>query len=247
MRKISIVTALMVCGFLVGINEWRNIDGLRIPALNAQSSKPVASLSSERTSHNDRLNGRAKIETMLNKPLELQFDQVPMQKAFDKLAQHYGIAIIFDPRIRGEIDLEDPISLSFESETIPLKTALHDLILSPRDLAYRVREGYLMITTYDEYIEFGHEIAVYDCRDLISKPGEMGDCKLQQQARRKKLIKIIDKLIGPPGTPWDDNVGVEDIWEVIEPFENHLVIWAIPHDHEKVKDLLQKLRDAMKE
>ena len=191
MRKISIVTALMVCGFLVGINEWRNIDGLRIRLSTlSQASRWRACHRKERRTMIASMDGPRSKRCLISHS-NCSSIRFRCKRHLTSLLSTTGLPLFSTHEFGGEIDLEDPISLSFESETILLKTALHDLILSPRDLAYRVREGYLMITTYDEYIEFGHEIAVYDCRDLISKQEKWG---LQATATGPATRKAISKL-----------------------------------------------------
>lgn len=107
----------------------------------------------------------------LDEEYQAEFFAVPLQEVFNDIEVNKNIPIEIDPKIAGEIDLEDPIELQLSG--VSLRTILK-FILEPRDLVYLLKNEVLFITTYDESLEaYNKFVYVYPVGDLVITPIEL--------------------------------------------------------------------------
>ncbi len=107
----------------------------------------------------------------LDEEYQAEFFAVPLQEVFNDIEVNKNIPIEVDPKIAGEIDLEDPIELQLSG--VSLRTILK-FILEPRDLVYLLKNEVLFITTYDESLEpYNKFVYVYPVGDLVITPIEL--------------------------------------------------------------------------
>lgn len=180
--------AAMTCSILVLATFWPHADGPAIQNLVAQSEKeepgdeesglgadaselPAESKTKDGTSSDPFEGSRERIEAILEKPYQAEYFQVPLSEVLGDLNVNTGVSIQFDPITAGDIDWEDQIFLQTGPDTMSIKTMLKDFILGPRDLVYIIQDNFLMVTTYEQYLERGGEVVVYDCRDLVQPGG----------------------------------------------------------------------------
>ncbi|MBD3674604.1 MAG: hypothetical protein HUJ26_13865 [Planctomycetaceae bacterium] len=258
--------AAMTCSILVLATFWPHADGPAIQTVVAQSDeKEIADVQSS-----DPFDGsRERIEEILAQPYPGEWFTVPFGEVLKDIAVNKGVAIEIDPKVADEIDLEEPLVLATGPDSMSLKTMLEDFILGPRDLVYIIQDNFLMVTTYDQYLERGGEIVVYDCRDLIEREksktnsqevidqqlggGEYGGSSSLTMERSSmpstqdetRLIGVIQAAIRDADCPWDDGTAVDPNTGSITAFKGYLVVQTLPGIHERVEELLEKLREKM--
>lgn len=166
-------------------------------------------------------NSRAKIETILDEPWEVEFFDTSLQVVMDTLNKEKGIGFFIDPRVIDEIDTGQLISIRVGKNELSGKTLLQEFILGPLELSYIIRDNSLIITTCEEY-EFSPDryvVVVYNCRDLLAgrppgKPpvggagrGFAGDHNSVSNAQFKPPAEAKDSSPGTDREPEGDTPG----------------------------------------
>ena len=132
--------------------KWRELSGRR-----SRYGKEQGRRLSER---------EIEIRNKLKTPVSLQFENAPLSKVVDSLAQLAGINVYLDPQGLAEegVSTDTPINIDLRQE-IKLESALN-LILGPRRLTYVIKDEVLKITSEQARKGEVYQV-VYNVADLV--------------------------------------------------------------------------------
>lgn len=112
------------------------------------------------------------LEEKLNRRIDIDFEETPLNQAMDFLSETYGVQILVSVKKLEEAGIQADTPVTKRLKQIPMKTVL-DLMLDELELTYMAKDDLIFITT-PEHAESQLEVRVYDCRDLLAmrEPGE---------------------------------------------------------------------------
>lgn len=215
---------------------------------------------------------RADVEARLNAPVpEITWEQLPLRDVLTELTKLSGITIYFDQEELGDvIDPDVPVDVHAVADSMSFKTLIARFVLEPNDLVYVVRDRFLVIMSYEKSLVASAEIVIYDCRDLItgvlrnpasvrensnfgqsySAPGGMVPSGGTPITSELQLMQLIQFTIRNEDYPWDDGsygyAGGDENVGTIEGMHGLLIVQTIPSMHERIQQLLDSLRFAIK-
>jgi hypothetical protein len=179
----------------------------------------------------------ARIYEALQDKCDLEFDQLPLIDALNRLAEprHVQLYIDYKALTEASVDKDTPVTCSVKG--LSYKRAL-EVVLDELELTYLIRDGVLLITTKTA-AESMLAIKVYPVFDLVVRPPAAS-------ANRPALdfqwfIENIVANIAPK--TWDEVGGPASI----EPFTNSgaLVISQTTAVHEEIAEYLRAHREVV--
>jgi hypothetical protein len=178
----------------------------------------------------------ARIHEALLEKCELDFDQLPLVEALNRLAERCPAQLDIDHKALadGGVGADTPVTLSIDG--LSYRAALK-LLLDELSLTYVIRDEVLFITTKTE-AENILTIKVYPVFDLVVRPP---DAPIRRPGLDfQSLIDNITSNIEP--TTWDEVGGPGSI----QPFTNSaaLVISQTAGIHEEIAGYLRAIREA---
>jgi hypothetical protein len=166
---------------------------------------------------------KSKIERILERPVSIEFRQLPLSSAVLFLRDFTNVNILID-RAAG-IPEDVPITLSVEN--VPVKKALKQM-LEPAGLTFTVGEEALLITGPEQPAP-----RVYPVADLVVMKRN-GAVVLAAE----ELVKLVQTTIVPES--WD-RTGGEGTVRFFAPTMS-LVVWQTQTGQDQVESLLESLR-----
>jgi len=194
---------------------------------------------------------KSDIRRRLEKKVNFEFVQAPLNEAINFLQQVSDVNMIIDPAVKA--GGEKPITLKMTQAS--LKLAL-DWILKLAGLEYELRDNAVFISTPNN-LRPETNMRIYDVQDLILAipdfPGpEMdlqanqagalpvfGNQPAQAQTDEAAIVEMIKQRIRPD--TWGPNQGTS-----IEPRNGKLVVVQRPEVHRMISSLLADLRSSQK-
>lgn len=215
---------------------------------------------------------RADVEARLDAPApEITWDQLPLRDVLTELTKLSGITIYFDQEELGDvIDPDVPVEVHAVADTMSFRTLINRFVLEPNDLTFVVRDRFLVIMSYEKSLVASKEVVIYDCRDLITgvlrnpasvrdnsnfnqrylPPGGMGPSGGTPITSELQLMQLIQFTIRNEDYPWDDGsygyAGGDENVGTMEGMHGLLIVQTIPSMHERIQQLLDSLRFAIK-
>jgi len=182
----------------------------------------------------------AAIEKALASTTQLDFSEAPLQEVIDYLKDAYKIEIQLDKRVLEDVNISGDTPVTINVKGISLKSALRLMLRNMQpELAYMIKDEVLMITTPD--IEDEHHVTrVYPVGDLVA-------CRDEHDAPwddYDSLIDLITSTIQPArlGTDYATGFITGNTFGTAK----ILVVTHTDEMHEKIADLLTKLREIAK-
>lgn len=179
----------------------------------------------------------ARIEQCLQDPINVNFKEAPLRKVLEDLRAWKNINVFVDQRALDEegISLDRPVTIALEQ--VSLRSALN-LMLGQANLAARVQEGVVVITTVRA--ARGPLVPkVYAVADLVARrKRKKGDTCKQAAMSPQELVQLIEASVAP--TSWLATGGPCSIQYF--PRKKALVVSQDAAAHEQIGDLLGALR-----
>lgn len=181
----------------------------------------------------------------------LEFRDTPLADVVDFIRDVAAVNILIDASVRDRYGA-DPVKVTLSVKDLPLRSALN-LVLEPRGLTLRYRDGVLMVMTGVEANK-DLNMEVYDVRDLLMPirdfPGP--EISLASFAEGKAGVVIAPEE-GPPPITEDFIVEMvkkhcgKDTWDVNPKTSANLhngllIVTQTPAVHKQVRELLGKLQ-----
>lgn len=169
-----------------------------------------------------------KLALQLQKPIDLLFDEVPLEEVLNQIQKQIGTTISFNTTT-----IEDPtrirkIPVTIHLREVTIEKALQ-LVLEPLDLDYIVKRFELQVTTRAQAAATAL-IATYNVSDLL-KP-QMAPSEME------RLIKLIQTMVEPGS--WDDAGGKSTIRGNMALCT--LVVRQTRANHARIRELLEALQ-----
>ena len=213
--------------------------------------------------------GREGVEARLQQRLSgIEFVETPLDDCLAWFSQQLKLDILGDDLALAEegIATDTPVTLTVRYTHLPAETAL-TLLLRPLELAYLLDDGFLRVTTQNEFEE-ARELRVYNCSDLIGPSTLLSDfpdnedhqlderAKSKQQAESQPkppqepsgrsrgadaastLVRVLQRTTSGPWMSTDGVGGTIDV------FQGLLIVWQNQRVHREIADLLQQIREA---
>jgi hypothetical protein len=177
----------------------------------------------------------ARIQEALLEKCDLEFDQLPLLDALNRLAEGRQVQLYIDNKALSDAGVRDAL-VTHSVKGLNFATAL-TLLLDEIELTYLIRDEVVLITSKTE-AENLLTIKVYPVFDLVLRPP---DAPVNRPAVDfTSLIDNITTNIAP--VTWDEVGGPGSI----QPFTNAaaLVIAQTPEIHEFIAEYLRALREA---
>ncbi len=171
------------------------------------------------------LTAEQRIESALDRPVQLEFVETPLTDAVTFLADHHKIPIALDSRALQDNGVPEDLPVTFSLEGAKLRTALR-LLLHKHDLSWIIRDEALVITTRDAADNLSI-VGVHPVHDLLA-----------DDIDAEALIEVIKTTIRPES--WPDAGGPPPIWYL----RGSLVFEQMPEVHRESDQLLQAIRRA---
>ena len=135
---------------------------MKIGKISKRGSKTVGEEEAEESIENRIIRERLESETM-----DMDFTEAPLPEVVDYLRNTTGINIIIDPEVFKEYPEEDSLKVDLTLNKAKISSILN-LILSLKDLAYRITNGVLVISTKKRIVD-KPVLRLYNVRDLTGK------------------------------------------------------------------------------
>lgn len=159
----------------------------------------------------------------LAEPADFEFQQKPLAKAAQSIAQRYGVPVRFNMRALDGVGVDGDAPVSGSAEGLPLETAFRCLLLE-YELTLMVRDSAIVITTPEEHEHHGLFLRLYPAGDLLT---ERKSDELADFVRETIDARIWRHVSGPASiSAWDDM----------------LVVRAGRETHRRIERLLDGLR-----
>lgn len=143
-----------------------------------------------------------KIRQALDRPIRLEFEEVPLGMVADELSRQFGINVLVDWPHLKEIGFPEPIPLTCRLPELPLRDALSLALrlLDPYgyELGWTLQDEALVFTTSDRALA-QRELLVRDCRPLLT--GGASRELLDQEALTDLVTTLVERDL------WDDTGG----------------------------------------
>ncbi|MGD9721959.1 MAG: hypothetical protein AB7O59_10405 [Pirellulales bacterium] len=216
--------------------------GAPAAAVAAQGSNAAEARPAQPPTRDDR-ELEERIQTALKTPTHMEFVETPLQDAVDYLKDLHGIEIQLDSKALEDEGIGSDTPMTRSLKGLSLDSSLR-LLLEPLDLTFVVRHGVLEITTHDA-VKKMIELRVYSVQNLISEELDVED--IAKVAR----LATVDPFAAPiPGgvtvpAPQQVRPAEEESQPIIVPFGELLVVRGSIAEHERLADLLDKIREKL--
>lgn len=177
------------------------------------------------------------IQTALDALVELEVDQVPLQKVLRDLGRQRGINIVLDSRFftNGGMDPDSPVTINLRG--VRLRSALK-LILEPLKLAYYVKDEVLRVAPA-LFVEQQILTKVYSTAGLATTPDELTE-----------VTKALEQTVKLHAALFEETGGqmpvIFDWYGHAVPSAQAIVITNNRAGHAVIEELLEGLRQAAK-
>lgn len=172
--------------------------------------------------------------------VSMDFREAKLEEIATYLREITGLNIVISPKVGDKGD-----GITFVAKDISVKGAL-SLMLRPRGLAFRVRDGVLLLTTKEE-LDQDVVMELYDIRDLLHNPRDFpgGEFTLEDgfappgaEPEPPAEFPIVELVKGHTGgKSWDENPRAS-----ISLQNGILVVRQTREVHAQVRRMLAKLR-----
>ena len=134
-----------------------------------EAAKPEAIASSNPGDESVEQKAIAVLDRKLSQAVKVDFNDIPLREAIEKLAERIEADVIFDEQeIKEEgLTIDSQVSLKLEHTPVTARAAL-ELMLKPHALAFTNHSGVLLITTRSGAAVL-LTIKVYNARDLVEQ------------------------------------------------------------------------------
>jgi type II secretory pathway component GspD/PulD (secretin) len=176
--------------------------------------------------------GDPTIEEALDKVIDLEFKDTPLERVADELTNRTGLTYVLPKQILGDAAISLNAPVSYQSKGLKLQFGL-DLMLNELQLTWIVRDGAIVITTVDDAERRGF-VRVYPVSDLIDREAATGAIRGIEPDR---LIDLITTSIARES--WEE-VGGQGCIEILA--SDRLIVRQTLHVHFQVAELLRLLR-----
>jgi hypothetical protein len=172
--------------------------------------------------------------------LTVEIEDVALTQAMEFVGQAMNIPIVIDTRALEDFGIDPATPINAKFKETPLRFAL-DRMLNEMELTYTIRDEVLFITT-PEVVEAQLLIGLYPVRDLVQGTAASPGDRLGMNADFDSLIRAITSTIDPDS--WDEVGGPGAIEPLVR--APTFVVSQTQENHEKIAELLTKLRAAKK-
>jgi type II secretory pathway component GspD/PulD (secretin) len=180
-----------------------------------------AAVTIDRQTVNERIRAALRCSTSQN------FDDTPLAEVIRDLAETHDIPMVVDRRALEEIGLseEEPVSIALDRVTLGsfLRLMLRDL-----DLTYLVQDEVLLITTQEAAVQ-NLVVRAYPMNHSLAGSSD-------------QVANLMQTTVTP--SAWTRQGGYATAVPILG---NVVVVSATETLHERIEDLLQKLKDALGE
>ena len=166
--------------------------------------------------------GRAKIEQILARPVDVEFNEIPWVDAVQILCGHQGLQVAFDPPKSEQED--SGITISRQSHGASLKTVLRDVLASVQR-EFAIRDGRILVLGQQSDLRYSWR--TYGVGDLV-RAGISG-------SRLARLVSEIHYSEEDEGRDADDGPRVSFLG-------NYLLVRQTDAGHDNVVKLFSELR-----
>jgi hypothetical protein len=199
-------------------------------------------------------------EAKLRKPLTIDWREVKFVEAMKLMSQGLDVSLLLDPEGLEEAGVTETQEVRIDFHEVRGRNVLREL-LSPLHLTYILRNGVVIITSEEKAAE-QLITRMYNIRDLLQpakhelaaspaplpvapgskviwpekEPGRTGRGHRQQEA--EEIIELMQSTLAPDS--WTDNGGSGSVGV----FRGMLVVSQTFDIHERIEQLLERLRDA---
>lgn len=266
MRCTAVSVVVVLAAVLAAVAFWPAAQAPFAPEAIAQSAgeqdKRGASLPATGSPAAAEMDGELsdQVRAKLVKRVDVEFMETPLGDALTFLAEKAGVQIYLKRRALDDVGITPLDPVTFNLAQIPIDMAL-DLMLDELQLDYTIDRGIVVVSTPED-IEMNLQVAVYNVRDLLADLPSL-KCKtverpfkgeaagisagggVQCQASADQLIEPADQLITTivatiEPTTWDEVGGPGSI----SMFGQVLVVQQTRSVHDKIADLLRKIREV---
>lgn len=180
------------------------------------------------------------IHAALDRALTVEIEDVALTQAMEFVGQAMNIPIVIDTRALEDFGIDPATPINAKFKETPLRFAL-DRMLNEMELTYTIRDEVLFITT-PEVVEAQLLIGLYPVRDLVQGTAASPGDRLGMNVDFDSLIRAITSTIDPDS--WDEVGGPGAIEPLVR--APTFVVSQTQENHEKIAELLTKLRAAKK-
>jgi hypothetical protein len=188
--------------------------------------------------------GSAKISKVLAAPLKpsgFEFAEEPLENVVRFLRDEYDIPIQIDEPGLEDAGLTRDEPVTVAARNIALDSALR-LMLKAKGLTYIIQNESLVLTTLDAS-DSQQTTCVYDVRDIVQAlPRRKTPAGASAWADYDPVIGVITKCVCPD--TWKENGSKGDVRSIAP---GVLVIYQAPHVHEQVANLLNAIRQTLRQ
>jgi hypothetical protein len=134
--------AMVDCSVRMG---WTQVIGLTLAML---VSIPPQIAAAQRIGRRHLLAARSdpqiEVQRALKRPIDFDFDQVPLGDVVAFIGDYTGVKVVFDHASAATCNVDTPIPVSLSLDSMPLELAL-PILLDPLGLSYEAKDGILRI------------------------------------------------------------------------------------------------------
>jgi hypothetical protein len=181
----------------------------------------------------------AAIKQALAEKAVLAFTETPLCDVIEYIKDQHKLEIQLDKKALDDVGVAPDVPITCNLKGISLRSALK-LVLHNLGLTFQIWNEVLMITT-PEQAESRLEIVVYDVADLVTCRDEKGELWEDFD----QLIETITSTVKP--TTWDSVGGPGSIAPGTYASAKVLVIAQTGEVHDLIAELLDKIRDVVKQ
>ncbi|HPY74187.1 MAG: hypothetical protein KBC30_06365 [Planctomycetes bacterium] len=221
--------------------------------ISKRGSKTVGEEEAEESIENRIIRERLESETM-----DMDFTEAPLPEVVDYLRNTTGINIIIDPEVFKEYPEEDSLKVDLTLNKAKISSILN-LILSLKDLAYRITNGVLVISTKKRIVD-KPVLRLYNVRDLTGKLKDFPGLNMSLSTDERDETTISGALLGQEETGREAAITEEQLTELIksniakaswdlgdcsiETRHGTLIVRQVEDVHQQIDSLLNDLRKA---
>lgn len=172
---------------------------------------------------------------MLKEQVNLSLGRVSLKEAIDYIGDKYKIEVQFDASGVRDVAIDPtatPVDLTIKN--VALRSVL-DLILSPFNLTYVIKDEVLLVTSKDKAATM-LETRLYDVRDIVVREGE----NHTEIVTFDPLMDAVRMTVNP--LTWDTNGGPCSLMSFNSNGICGLIVVQTYHGQDQVENLLTQLR-----
>ncbi len=173
-----------------------------------------------------------KLREALRKPVQLKFEQTPLNQALANLAKRHKLPIHLDTKALDDAAMDPATPVSLNAPGVSLSAAL-SLLLHDARLEWVPLDGIVVVTTR-EIADITLETRVYPVADLVARQDGLGEATLDFDS----LIETLKSACAP--TTWDDAGGAGSL----DVYSDALMVSQTFQVHQLIEQTLAALRRA---